>query len=135
MSCREIIQSILELASQARSSFAIVRPAARRTTLTRALPVAEFQYHSGKAMWGELRVGQALTLVREPCHPHDKNAVRVEWRGICRVRFDKFLRQNRPQNGERRTVEAWGLSTDPSSIEGSRKWGWASLCILGAVLR
>ena len=29
-------------------------------------PVAGFQYHLGEAVWAELAVGAALTLVREP---------------------------------------------------------------------
>lgn len=45
------------------------------------LPVAGFQYNAGKRVWDELRVGDALTLVRESDNPHDPRAVRVEWRG------------------------------------------------------
>lgn len=45
------------------------------------LPVAGFQYHAGKRVWDGLRVGDALTLVRESDNPHDPRAVRVEWRG------------------------------------------------------
>ncbi|MGH8678452.1 MAG: HIRAN domain-containing protein [Burkholderiales bacterium] len=44
-------------------------------------PLAGFQYHEGKAVWDQLRVGDALALVREPGNLHDPNAVRVEWRG------------------------------------------------------
>lgn len=44
-------------------------------------PLAGFQYHAGKALWPQMRVGDALTLVREPDNPHDRNAVRVDWRG------------------------------------------------------
>jgi hypothetical protein len=44
-------------------------------------PLAGFQYHEGRAVWGEMRVGDALALLREPDNPHDPNAVRVEWRG------------------------------------------------------
>lgn len=46
-----------------------------------ALPVAGYQHYAGKRAWAELRVGDALTLVREPDNPHDARAVRVEWRG------------------------------------------------------
>jgi hypothetical protein len=46
-----------------------------------ALPVAGFQHYAGKRVWAALRVGDALTLVREPDNPHDPRAVRVEWRG------------------------------------------------------
>ena len=44
-------------------------------------PLAGFQFHAGKAVWKELRVGDELALVREPDNPHDPRAVRVDWRG------------------------------------------------------
>lgn len=44
-------------------------------------PLAGFQYYEGKALWDMLRVGDTLTLKREPQNPHDANAVRIEWRG------------------------------------------------------
>jgi hypothetical protein len=44
-------------------------------------PLAGFQYHAGKALWPQMQVGDALTLMREPDNPHDARAVRVEWRG------------------------------------------------------
>ncbi|MGE5318550.1 MAG: HIRAN domain-containing protein [Hyphomicrobiaceae bacterium] len=44
-------------------------------------PLAGFQYYAGKALWTQMRVDDALTLVREPDNPHDAKAVRVEWRG------------------------------------------------------
>jgi len=46
-----------------------------------ALPVAGFQYHAGKRVWNDLKVGDELSLVREPDNPYDPRAVRVEWRG------------------------------------------------------
>jgi hypothetical protein len=49
--------------------------------LVQSSPLAGFQYHAGGELWPELQVGDALTLVREPDNPHDRNAVRVEWRG------------------------------------------------------
>ena len=44
-------------------------------------PLAGFQYHAGKALWPQLKVGDALTLVREPDNPYDAQAVRVDWQG------------------------------------------------------
>lgn len=44
-------------------------------------PLAGFQYHAGRTLWPQMRVGDALALVREPDNPHDAKAVRVEWRG------------------------------------------------------
>ena len=44
-------------------------------------PLAGFQFYQGKELWGQMNVGDALTLVREPDNPHDSRAVRVEWNG------------------------------------------------------
>ncbi len=44
-------------------------------------PLAGFQFHEGKQLWKELKVGDALTLVREPDNPHDPRAVRLDWNG------------------------------------------------------
>jgi hypothetical protein len=49
--------------------------------LVQSSPLAGFQYHAGAALWDELKVGDELTLVREPDNPHDARAVRVEWQG------------------------------------------------------
>jgi hypothetical protein len=43
-------------------------------------PLAGFKYYDGGQLWGELRVGDPLRLVREPANPHDANAIRVEWK-------------------------------------------------------
>ena len=42
---------------------------------------AGLAHHEAKAVWTELRPGDALDLVREPDNAHDANAVRVEWQG------------------------------------------------------
>ena len=44
-------------------------------------PLAGFQYYQGKQLWDDLKVGDMLTLVREPDNPHDGNAIRVERQG------------------------------------------------------
>ncbi len=49
--------------------------------LVQSSPLAGFQYYEGKQLWDEIKVGDPLTLAREPANPHDGNAVRVEWRG------------------------------------------------------
>ncbi len=49
--------------------------------LVQSSPLAGFQFHAGKALWDQLKVGAPLTLVREPENPHDRNAVRVDWQG------------------------------------------------------
>ena len=49
--------------------------------LLQSSPLAGFQYYEGKALWEQMRIGDALTLVREPDNSHDPLAVRVEWKG------------------------------------------------------
>ena len=60
-------------------------PAAAQATGARIIvqqsPLAGFQYYEGKGLWEMMRVGDTLTLVREPQNRRDANAVRVEWRG------------------------------------------------------
>lgn len=46
-----------------------------------AQPVAGFQYYAGKRVWDDLKVGDALTLMRETDNTYDANAIRVEWHG------------------------------------------------------
>jgi hypothetical protein len=49
--------------------------------LVQSSPLAGFRYAEASAVWADLRLGDPLALVREPDNPHDRNAVRVEWRG------------------------------------------------------
>jgi hypothetical protein len=49
--------------------------------LVQSAPLAGFRYHAPAELFHELRVGDALELVREPDNPHDANAVAVSWRG------------------------------------------------------
>jgi hypothetical protein len=49
--------------------------------LVQSSPLAGFQYYQGRQLWDEIKVGDALALVRESDNPHDRNAVRVEWQG------------------------------------------------------
>lgn len=44
-------------------------------------PLAGARYYDAKAVWGDIRKGDSLTLVREPANAHDANAIRVEWKG------------------------------------------------------
>ena len=49
--------------------------------LVQSSPLAGFRYGEAAALWPQLRVGDALELVREAENPFDPDAVRVEWRG------------------------------------------------------
>lgn len=44
-------------------------------------PLAGFQYHHGKALWHEMKLGDRLDLIREPENKYDIRAIRVEWQG------------------------------------------------------
>ena len=44
-------------------------------------PIAGFQYHDGETVWSQLRVADALQLIREAENAHDPRAVSVEWQG------------------------------------------------------
>ena len=49
--------------------------------LVQSSPLAGSQYYAVDALWGEMRLGDRLTLVREPENRYDKRAVRIEWKG------------------------------------------------------
>jgi len=44
-------------------------------------PLAGSQYYALETFWSEIKVGDALALIREPDNKHDRNAIRVEWKG------------------------------------------------------
>lgn len=83
------------------AAFACASPEAAQPAtriLIQSSPVAGFQFHEGKRLWDQLKVGNALTLVREPGNPHDARAVRVEWNGhmlgyVPRAENDAVARQ------------------------------------------
>ncbi|MDR2625886.1 MAG: HIRAN domain-containing protein [Zoogloeaceae bacterium] len=49
--------------------------------LVQSSPLAGSQFHALAHLHASMRVGDALTLVREPENPYDAKAIRVEWRG------------------------------------------------------
>ena len=51
------------------------------TLLIQSSPLAGSQFHALPEVVARIRVGDALTLQREPDNPHDANAVRVLWQG------------------------------------------------------
>lgn len=54
---------------------------AEATLLIQSSPLAGSQFHALPDVVGQIRVGDALTLQREPTNPHDANAIRVLWQG------------------------------------------------------
>lgn len=58
------------------------RPAAQQVRLlVQSSPLAGFRHHQAPEVWQEMRVGDALTLEREPDNVHDARAINVQWRG------------------------------------------------------
>lgn len=61
------------------------QPVAAQTTEARIVmqssPLEGFRHYEAPQLFAEIKAGDALTLVREPTNPHDRNAVRVDWRG------------------------------------------------------
>ncbi len=49
--------------------------------LVQSSPLAGSQYYAAAKVWKDIRIGDRLTLTREPDNRHDRNAVRVDWQG------------------------------------------------------
>lgn len=49
--------------------------------VVRNSPLAGFRYNDGRRVWDEMRVGDALGVVREPENAFDASAIRLEWNG------------------------------------------------------
>ena len=84
--------------------------------LVQSSPLAGSQYYSASRLWTEIRIGDRLSLSREPDNRHDRSAVRVEWNG------QKLGYVPRAENravaqaldaGERLEARVAGLRDDP----------------------
>lgn len=69
--------SLLVLALYAQSTVA----AESIRILLQNSPLAGSQYYAVSTSWNDIRVGDRLTLIREPDNRHDRHAIRVEWNG------------------------------------------------------
>lgn len=49
--------------------------------LVQSSPLAGSQFYAVGKLWSQIRIGDKLTLSREPDNRHDRNAVRVDWKG------------------------------------------------------
>lgn len=54
---------------------------AQTSLLIQSSPLAGSQYHALPELVSQIRVGDALTLQREPDNPYDRNAIQVLWQG------------------------------------------------------
>ena len=61
------------------ATVALAEPSVR--LVVQSSPLAGFRYHAAEELWGQLGVGDPLTLERERDNPHDAHAVSVAWRG------------------------------------------------------
>jgi hypothetical protein len=69
--------SLLVLALYAQSTVA----AESIRILLQNSPLAGSQYYAVSTSRTDIRVGDRLTLIREPDNRHDRHAIRVEWNG------------------------------------------------------
>jgi hypothetical protein len=51
------------------------------TLLIQSSPLAGSQFHALPDVVSQIRVGDTLTLQRDPTNPHDSNAIQVLWQG------------------------------------------------------
>src|SRR5690606_23636533 len=58
------------------------RPASASGRTLARFHVAGFRYYAGTTLIHTIRPGDRLTLVPEPANPHDRLAIRIEYRGI-----------------------------------------------------
>ena len=76
---RPTLRAALLIAAAALSVDAFARAIEARIVM-QSSPLAGFRHYEAPNLWGDIRPGDPLALVREPENPHDRNAVRVEWR-------------------------------------------------------
>jgi hypothetical protein len=63
------------------ASATLAQDRGRAEILVQVSLTAGLRYHEAKAVWNQMKEGDALTLVREPENPYDLSAVRVDWSG------------------------------------------------------
>lgn len=81
--CGALLILLLALAPLARaadmSSPTTDQRRSQASLLIQSSPLAGSQFHALPAVVDQIRVGDPLTLQREPDNPHDSNAVQVLW--------------------------------------------------------
>lgn len=85
MSRRVFLQSLVALlggvalsAMAQTKTNSLFKPPDADWKILQVLPVAEFQYYQGEALWPQLATGQPIPLIRETGNPYDKRAVRID---------------------------------------------------------
>jgi hypothetical protein len=73
-----LAQSVLATPLAKPDPATLVRPS-KATLLIQSSPLAGSQYHALPDLVSQIRVGDSLTLKREPTNTHDANAIQVLW--------------------------------------------------------
>jgi hypothetical protein len=121
---RSFLEALLGLVGAGVPSIGGTAP---RRILTQHSPLAGFQYHEGERLWPSLRIGQTLTLTREPKNTYDPDAVCVACRGR---KLGDFPRQDNAAvsqmmgRGERMTARIASLTEARCPWE---RVGWRSI--------
>ena len=85
--------------------------------LVQSSPLAGSQFYAVTRVWDEIRLGDKLTLTREPGNRHDPNAIRVDWNGqqlgyVPRAENRAVARAM--DSGEKMEARVSKLRTDPN---------------------
>lgn len=85
--------------------------------LVQSSPLAGSQYYAVSQVWSEIKLGDRLSLIREPENRHDRRAIRVEWHGkqlgyVPRVENGALSRAL--DNGEALEARVSRLRDDPN---------------------
>lgn len=76
-----LMTSLLMSSAFARDTLVDIPPKTQATLLIQSSPLAGSQFHELPDIIDRIRVGDALTLRRQPDNPHDPNAIQVLWQG------------------------------------------------------
>ncbi len=76
-----LMTSFLMPSAFARDTPVDLTPKTQATLLIQSSPLAGSQFHELPDIIDRIRVGDALTLRRQPDNPHDPNAIQVLWQG------------------------------------------------------
>ena len=63
------------------SSIANAGDAPSARIVVQTAPLAGAVYYDVQSIWNQMKVGDRLTLVREPSNAHDAHAIRLQWQG------------------------------------------------------
>ena len=76
-----LMTSLLMSSALASDTPVDIPPKTQATLLIQSSPLAGSQFHKLPDIIDRIRVGDALTLRRQPDNPHDPNAIQVLWQG------------------------------------------------------